>query len=60
MGWFFRTVLIMILPVLTAVYTVNFGRWMGKKKYQRGAAGVYALALLTVAVPLAVLFFLRD
>lgn len=36
----------------TFVYTVNFARWLLKRKQVRGAIGVFGLAVLTVAVPL--------
>lgn len=45
----------MLVPLLTAIYTVNYGRWAGRRGNRRGAWGLYVLAVLTVAVPLVVL-----
>jgi hypothetical protein len=54
---FLVRVALMVLPVGVAVYTFNFGRWLGRRRYRLGAAGVYVLALVTVAVPAYLLFF---
>lgn len=50
----------MIFPALVALYTLNFGRWLDKKNYRRGAVGMYVLSGLAVLVPLLVLISLRD
>lgn len=39
-----------------AVYTFNFGRWAWQKKNYRGAIGLFILALITMTVPLGLLF----
>ncbi|MFZ5640105.1 MAG: hypothetical protein ACOY4Q_05400 [Bacillota bacterium] len=39
-----------------AAYTFNFGRWAWQKKNYRGAAGIFILALITLTVPLGLLF----
>ncbi|MEW6523799.1 MAG: hypothetical protein AB1445_09565 [Bacillota bacterium] len=38
-------------PLLVSIYTLNFGRWLGRRGYRRGALGVYLLAILALAVP---------
>jgi hypothetical protein len=43
--------LTMLVPVLVAIYTFNYGRWAWQNKLRRGGVGLYFLALLTVAVP---------
>lgn len=52
----FSTILmIMTMPTLVAVYTVNFGRWLKKKGNTRGAIGVFIVAAICVIAPLALL-----
>ncbi len=41
----------LLIPVLVAVYTVNYGRWAWKRKLRRGAIGLYLLAAATVGIP---------
>lgn len=41
----------MLVPVLVAVYTVNYGRWAWKQNLRLGAVGLFLLAALTVAAP---------
>lgn len=43
-------------PFLVAVYTINYARWAWGKGIRGGAVGLYALALLTVALPLLTLW----
>lgn len=43
--------MIMVPPVLVAVYTWNYGRWAMKHDLTWGGIGLYLLALLTVAAP---------
>jgi len=37
--------------LLVAVYTFHYGRWAAKRNLRRGAAGLYLLAVATVALP---------
>lgn len=55
MKLFLTIALYMIVPVFVGIYTVNFGRWVGRRGNARGAWGLYVLAVLTVAIPLAIL-----
>ena len=49
--------LILLPPVLVAIYTFNYGRWAWKQKYRFGAVGVFFLSVLTVVVPTLVLIY---
>ncbi len=40
----------MLIPLWIFVYTVQFGRWMQKKKLRVAAVSVYVVACLSVAV----------
>lgn len=48
-------VIIMAFPAGVAVYTANFGVWLWRRRYRRGAVGVFLLAAASFAVPLALL-----
>lgn len=43
--------LIMAVPLLIAIYTVNYARWAWRQHYRLGALGLVVLALLTVGIP---------
>lgn len=47
----------MIMPVLIALYTVNYGRWAWGQGLRRGAVGLFLLAAATALTPLAWLLF---
>lgn len=49
--------LILLPPLLVAIYTFNFGRWAWRQRLRLGAVGVFLLAGLTLAVPLMVLLY---
>jgi hypothetical protein len=40
----------MLIPLWIFVYTIQFGRWMQKKKLNIAAASVYVVACLSLAV----------
>ncbi|MFZ5815089.1 MAG: hypothetical protein ACOY93_07270 [Bacillota bacterium] len=48
---------VLVIPLLAAIYTWNYGRWAWRQKLRLGGVGLYLLALLTVAVPLMVLLY---
>lgn len=50
-------VLILLLPLLIAIYTFNYGRWAWRQRLWAGAVGVFLLAALTLAVPALVLMY---
>lgn len=56
MRLFIYTVAVMVTTGVAA-YTFNFGRWAWQKKNYRGATGLFILALLSLVVPLSLLFF---
>lgn len=41
----------MLVPVLVAIYTWNYGRWAWKHGLHIGAVGLFLLAVATVGVP---------
>jgi len=43
--------ILIVVPLLVSIYTLNFGRWLARRGYGWGALGVYLLALLTLALP---------
>ena len=43
--------ILIMMPLLVSIYTLNFGRWLARRGYGWGALGVYFLALLTLALP---------
>lgn len=45
------------VPLLAAIYTYNYGRWAARQGLAVGAAGLYFLSFLTVAVPAYVFWF---
>jgi hypothetical protein len=47
--------ILMIIPTLVAIYTVNFGRWLAKEGNIRGAIGVFIVAAICIIAPLALL-----
>lgn len=55
MKWLIYTAAV-IISVWVALYTFNFGRWAWQKKNYRGAIGLFILALISVAMPLGLLF----
>lgn len=40
----------LLVPLLVAIYTWNYGRWAWKREFRRGAIGLYLLAFATVGV----------
>lgn len=44
-------IITVVIPLLAAIYTWNYARWAASRKLGRGAAGLYLLSVLTVAVP---------
>lgn len=47
----------MVIPLVVGIYTVNYGRWAGRRGNGQGAWGLYVLAVLTVLMPFLVLLF---
>lgn len=41
----------MLIPVLVAIYTWNYGRWAWKQGLRGGALGLFLLAAAAVGVP---------
>lgn len=50
--------IIMLIPVLVALYTANYAKWAWQRQYRLGAVGLGALAILSVMIPGWVLWFL--
>lgn len=48
--------LIMLPPLLVAIYTFNYARWAWRQRLRFGAVGVFLLAALTVALPALVIY----
>lgn len=48
----------LVVPVMVTIYTVNFGRWMSRRKHHMGAIGAYAVA--AVSMLLAVWSVMRN
>lgn len=48
---------ILLILLGIAVYTWNYGRWAWSQKLRVGAIGLYLLSLLTIAVPVMVLWY---
>ncbi|MCF8563882.1 hypothetical protein LLE49_03890 [Alicyclobacillus tolerans] len=46
----FKFVLAMLIPLGVAIYTVQFGRWMLRKRLGLGAVSAFALAVATFSV----------
>jgi hypothetical protein len=44
-------VLSFLIPVLVAIYTLNYARWASRQRMWRGAVGLYLLAAASVLVP---------
>ncbi|MBL0388781.1 hypothetical protein JJB07_19450 [Tumebacillus sp. ITR2] len=40
----------MLVPLWIAVYTFNFGRWLGKRDHRSGSWGAYLFAMLALGV----------
>lgn len=55
MKWLVYLVAVLVTAGV-AVYTFNFARWAWQKKNYRGAIGLSILALITLTVPLGLLF----
>lgn len=47
---------VLLLPVMVAVYTLNYSRWAWRHQLRRGAVGLTVLAVSTVALPAFVLW----
>lgn len=43
--------MIVLVPLLVAIYTFNYARWAWKRKLRRGAIGLFLLAASTLVVP---------
>jgi len=50
--------LTVFVTLLVAVYTINYARWAWRQRLRLGAVGLVLLAILTVAVPGWVMWFL--
>ncbi|MGE5675608.1 MAG: hypothetical protein ACM3XM_17300 [Mycobacterium leprae] len=48
---------VMLLPLLVAFYTFNYGRYVWRQRNRGGAVGLYLLAATTVLVPGVYLFW---
>jgi len=46
------TLIAILVPILVAIYTCNYGRWAWQQGMRGGAVGLYALAVLTLVLPL--------
>lgn len=51
--------LVMLFPVLVAIYTFNYARWAWRQEYRRGAVGLFLLAGATAGIPGFVLWWNR-
>ncbi|MGZ4112963.1 MAG: hypothetical protein ACXVP5_11065 [Tumebacillaceae bacterium] len=40
----------LLIPLGMAIYTVNFGRWLGKRKHKMGAFGAYLIGVLSMGM----------
>lgn len=52
------TFLIMLIPVLVAIYTFNYARWAWQRGLRFGAVALGLLAVASVAVPGWVIWYL--
>jgi hypothetical protein len=53
---FFIYAIATLVTAGVAAYTFNFGRWTWRKKNYRGAVGIFILAVITLTLPLGLLF----
>lgn len=59
MSEYIMLLLKLVIPILAAIYTINFGRWLKKQGSHSGAIGAYLWALLCIAAPAVVLWYNR-
>lgn len=45
MHWF-GIAFMLLTPLGISIYTINFGRWMAKRKIRSGAIGAYVIAVI--------------
>jgi hypothetical protein len=50
--------LTLLAPLLVAIYTWNYARWAWRQELYLGAVGLVLLAIMAIAVPGWVLWFL--
>lgn len=48
---------VLVIPLLVAIYTWNYGRWAWRQRLRLGAVGLYLLAVITAVVPAWILWF---
>jgi len=54
-----QRLLVMLVPVSVAIYTISFGIWAWRNGHRRGAVGVMVIAALVLVLPVLALCLLR-
>jgi hypothetical protein len=48
----------LLIPLGMTIYTINFGRWMGRRKHKAAAFGAYLISV--VAMGLSAFIMIRN
>lgn len=57
MEFTFGKLMILIIPIWAAIYTVSFGNWTWKNKNKIGAVAIFVVAVTVIGLPVYLLLF---